>query len=80
MATSIALTGIPASTPAPSLLLTVEEAAKQLRIGRTQMYQLVMTGTVRSVLIGRLRRVPIECLREYVTDLMAAEASQKTVA
>ncbi|MFF4415920.1 helix-turn-helix domain-containing protein [Streptosporangium sp. NPDC001559] len=80
MATSIALAVSPASISATYLVLTVEEAAEQLRIGRTQMYQLVMTGTVESVLIGRLRRVPIECLREYVTDLLAAGASQKTMA
>ncbi|GAA4936351.1 excisionase family DNA binding protein [Nonomuraea thailandensis] len=52
------------------LLLTVEEAAHRLRIGRTQMYQLVKTGEVASVCIGRLRRVPIECLAAYVNNLL----------
>ncbi|MET9241074.1 helix-turn-helix domain-containing protein [Nonomuraea sp. NPDC003709] len=52
------------------LLLTVEEAAHRLRIGRTQMYQLVKTGEVESVCIGRLRRVPIECLAAYVNNLL----------
>lgn len=51
------------------LLLTVEEAAHRLRIGRTQMYQLVKTGEVETVCIGRLRRVPIECLAAYVSGL-----------
>lgn len=51
------------------LLLTVEEAAHRLRIGRTQMYQLVKTGEVESVCIGRLRRVPVECLTAYVINL-----------
>lgn len=51
------------------LLLTVEEAAERLRIGRTSMYQLVSTGEVETVMVGRLRRVPVECLDEYVARL-----------
>jgi excisionase family DNA binding protein len=51
------------------LLLTVEDAAKRLRIGRTRMWHLVTEGTVESVLIGRSRRVPTECLRAYVAAL-----------
>jgi excisionase family DNA binding protein len=58
------------------ILLTVEEAARQLRIGRTRMYHLVTTGAVGSVFIGRLRRVPIECLNQYVKTLLAS-ASQR---
>ncbi len=53
------------------LLLTVEEAAERLGIGRTRMWSLVSSGGVRSVMIGRLRRVPAECLSEFVTDLLA---------
>lgn len=67
----------PADTP---LLLTVEEAAERLRIGRTRMWHLVTTGTVRSVFIGRLRRVPIECLHEYVTNLLADGGQQQKTA
>jgi excisionase family DNA binding protein len=55
-----------APIPLPELALTVEEAARVLRIGRTTMYGLVMTGEVESVTIGRLRRVPAECLTEYL--------------
>ncbi|WP_329087923.1 helix-turn-helix domain-containing protein [Streptosporangium sp. NBC_01469] len=63
------------------LLLKVEEAAEQLRISRTRMWHLVTSGTVRSVFIGRLRRVPIECLHEYVTKLLADNGQrQKTAA
>ena len=57
-----------ALTNAP-ILLTVEEAAELLRIGRTSMYRLVATGAVETVTVGRLRRVPIECLGEYVDRL-----------
>jgi excisionase family DNA binding protein len=51
------------------LLLTVEEAAKRLRIGRTVMYWLVSSGTVESVTVGSLRRVPAECPSEFVAPL-----------
>jgi len=61
-------------TPEPTrILLTVQEAAKVLGIGRTLMYSLVMSGEVESVPIGRLRRVPAECLTEYVIRLRNAQ-------
>jgi excisionase family DNA binding protein len=53
----------------PRILLTVQEAARVLGIGRTLMYSLVMSGEIESVPIGRLRRIPTECLTEYVTRL-----------
>jgi excisionase family DNA binding protein len=53
------------------LLLTVEEAAQQLSIGRPKMYQLVMRGEVRSFKIGALRRIPVTALEAYVTRLSA---------
>jgi excisionase family DNA binding protein len=52
------------------LLLTVKEAADRLGIGRTLMYSLVSSGAVGSVTIGRLRRVPTECLEQYVSGLL----------
>jgi excisionase family DNA binding protein len=57
-----------ATDPAP-LVLTIEQAAKRLGIGRTLMYALVTSGEVESVAIGRLRRIPAECLTEYVNRL-----------
>jgi len=53
------------------VVLTIEEAAQRLRIGRTTMYALVKTGQIRTVTIGRLRRVPAFCLDEYVQNLLA---------
>ena len=51
------------------LVLTVEEAAELLGIGRTLMYALISAGEVESVRIGRLRRVPIDALERYVIGL-----------
>lgn len=55
---------------ATKLLLTVAEAAKRLGIGRTTCYGLVMSGQIESVPVGRLRRVPAECLDDYVKRLL----------
>lgn len=53
------------------IVLTIEEAAERLSIGRTTMYGLIKTGQIRSVTIGRLRRVPAFCLDEYVQSLLS---------
>ncbi|MGH3511182.1 MAG: helix-turn-helix domain-containing protein [Acidimicrobiales bacterium] len=54
------------------LLLTVEEAADRLGIGRTLMYGLVKDGEVESVHIGRLRRIPADALPRYLERLRNA--------
>jgi len=51
------------------LLLSPEEAAEVLCIGRTRLYRLLATGALRSVQIGRRRRVPAAGLTEFVARL-----------
>ncbi|MFC9685074.1 excisionase family DNA-binding protein [Streptomyces sp. NPDC056948] len=51
------------------VLLTVEEAARRLRIGRTTCFRLVLAGEIESVTVGRLRRVPADALPAYVAKL-----------
>jgi excisionase family DNA binding protein len=63
----------PHITPATSddavlVNLTVDEAARRLRIGRTKLYELVMAGEIRSVTIGKRRLIPAHCLVEYVNN------------
>ena len=53
------------------LLLTVEEAARLLGIGRTTAYALVKSGELGSIALGRLRRIPAECVTEYINRLRA---------
>lgn len=48
------------------VLLTVEEAAERLGIGRSFMYELIGDGRVRSLRVGRLRRIPVDALDEFV--------------
>ena len=55
------------------LVLTVEEAAERLSIGRTVMYALVSSGAVESVRIGRLRRIPSDALVGYLDDLRSQQ-------
>lgn len=51
------------------LVMTVEEAAQRLGIGRTLMYALVKSEAIESVCIGRLRRIPEDALIEFVRGL-----------
>jgi excisionase family DNA binding protein len=57
----------------PSVLLTVEEAAELLRLGRTRTFDLVMHGNIQSVKIGRRRLVVREGLALYVSELLASQ-------
>jgi len=54
-------------------LLTVEEAARRLSIGRTTVYALLKEGQINSVRIGRLRRIPTEELTAYTARLIAEQ-------
>ncbi len=48
------------------VLLTVEQAAEALALGRTKVYELLDAGALRSIKIGRARRIPVEALQEFV--------------
>lgn len=47
------------------VLLTVGDVAAKLGIGRSKAYELVRSGSLRSVRIGRLRRVPVHSLDAF---------------
>jgi excisionase family DNA binding protein len=51
------------------LLLRPEEVARALGVGRTLVFELIRTGELRSVKIGKSRRMPTEAMREYVAGL-----------
>ena len=66
---------VPEPRPMPKrVLLKVEEAAQQLRIGRTTAWRLVGTGELQSVQVGRLRRVPASAVAEYAARLVAQQS------
>jgi excisionase family DNA binding protein len=49
-----------------SLVLTVEETAELLRIGRTAAYEAVRAGEIPSLRIGRSLRVPRHALEQLL--------------
>jgi excisionase family DNA binding protein len=63
-----------AGGPAP-VLLTVEEAARCLRIGRTTCYALIRTGELESLTIGGLRRVPADAPAAYLARRRAEHSA-----
>ena len=54
--------------PAEKLLLTPEEAARRLGLSRTHIFRLIATRQLRSIKIGRLRRISPGALDEFVTQ------------
>jgi excisionase family DNA binding protein len=53
------------------LLLTVTEVAHRLGCGRTLVYDLIASGQLETVKLGRLRRVPTEAVDVLVRQLRA---------
>lgn len=51
------------------VLLTPEQAAQSLGIGRTAVYALIREGQLPSVKLGRSRRVPYAALVSFVERL-----------
>jgi len=57
------------------ILVSVAEAAHMLSIGRTAAWELVRKRKIKSVKIGRTRRLPIAAIEEYVQQLMDEDAA-----
>lgn len=55
------------------LLYPVNEVAEQLGVGLTTAKALIRSGELRSVKIGRARRVPADALQTYVRQLDAEQ-------
>jgi excisionase family DNA binding protein len=51
------------------VLLKPEEAARVLNVSRATVYELLRTHKLRSVKIGRSRRIPTEAIENYVAGL-----------
>jgi excisionase family DNA binding protein len=51
------------------VLLTPIEAATALGIGRSKVYELLQSGQLQSVHIGRCRRVPAEAVHSFAASL-----------
>ena len=55
---------------AEELLLTPEEAFKSIKVKRAKGYQMIASGELLSIKIGRLRRVPVDSLRQWIESKM----------
>ncbi len=64
--------------PMERLLITVNQAADKIGLGRTTMYQLIRRGDLRSVKIGGARRVAITDLEQFVIRLRDEAAGDST--
>ena len=54
----------------PKLLLTIVEAAQRLNLSRSLLYDLVLSGQVVSIKIGRSRRIPVSALETFIQQQM----------
>jgi excisionase family DNA binding protein len=65
----------PQKAAAPvKLLLTPQEAAQALGIGRTVLYQLLTRKDIRSFKLGAARRIPLSALQEFIERQIEQEA------
>jgi excisionase family DNA binding protein len=56
----------PAPADLPDRLLSVDEAAGALSIGRSLVYDLIGAGRLRSVKVGRRRLIPSGAIADYI--------------
>ena len=59
-------------TPAPRLLSDIPTAAEQLSVSTRMLDRLIAEGTIETVKVGRLRRVPADALADYIERLRRA--------
>jgi excisionase family DNA binding protein len=52
------------------ILLTPEEVAEALHVGRCTVYDLIRTNQLQSLKIGKLRRIPVEAVYEFARRML----------
>ena len=65
------------STELPRRLLTADEAAEMLGMGRTAVFEQIRLGRLKSVKVGRARRIPTDDIEDFIA-LLRAEAEANT--
>jgi len=56
-----------ASTSPVRLLLRPEEGAEAAGVSRSQFFKFLADGSIRSIKVGRLRRIPVSEIEAWVT-------------
>jgi excisionase family DNA binding protein len=62
---------------APRVMLTAEQAAEAIGVGRTTMFALIKSGEIKSIRIGRLRRVPLDSIEAYTNRLITEQTQEE---
>ncbi|MFI9033657.1 helix-turn-helix domain-containing protein [Streptomyces sp. NPDC053726] len=64
------------SEAAPALdLLTVPQVMARLQLGRSAVYDLLRTGQLASITLGRARRIPTHALVDFIRTRLEQEAA-----
>lgn len=59
-------------------LLTVNEAAARLALGRTTVYELIARRELKTIKIGRARRVPESAIEQWIARQIVEQDKQPT--
>ena len=70
---------VPPTTAIMPLLLTVNQAAQLLGIGRSTLYELLDAGQIQSVKVGASRRIPLKAVHEYIDRLLVEDNERRSV-
>lgn len=62
------------AAPTPHEVLTVPEVMAALRLSRSKVYDLIRSNQLRSITIGRARRIPADALCLYIRIQMEGTA------
>lgn len=57
-------------------LLNITEACEKLRIGRTRLYQILNTGQIKAVRMGKRTFIPAVAIDEFINGLQPFKGSQ----
>lgn len=57
----------------PDTLLTIREVARRLALGRTTVYELIGKQELKTIKVGRCRRIPESAVDEWIRRRIDAE-------
>ena len=60
--------GSPQDGPSQRLLLRIPEVTETLGIGRTKIYELIATGELPTIRVGRAVRISVSTLQKWVEN------------
>ncbi|MFF9572789.1 helix-turn-helix domain-containing protein [Streptomyces sp. NPDC014685] len=56
-------------------LLTVPQVMARLQLGRSAVYDLLRSGQLASITLGRARRIPAQALTDFIRTRLEQEAA-----